>query len=330
MQADAFQGVLAYSIDEAVHLSRAGIDDILIAYPTASSRQIDALIQLQQAGKTVIPMTDRLEHLNLISARAVALGVESVRIAVDLDVSTRFPGIYFGVRRSWISSTARLASYLRHLKSLPRLRLDGVMGYEAQIAGVADSGPLIRLLKCISNRILIRRRTRWVQMIRDAGHTLRFVNGGGTGSLETSRQDPSLTELAAGSGFFAPTVFDRYSRFHHLPAAGFVLEVSRKPENDIVTCYSGGYIASGTPGSTKLPTPVFPKGLRLLKHEGAGEVQTPLQGAAARELQIGDQILFRHAKAGELCERFNELHLIRDGKIVETVTTYRGEGLFFG
>jgi D-serine deaminase-like pyridoxal phosphate-dependent protein len=59
-------------------------------------------------------------------------------------------------------------------------------------------------------------------------------------------------------------------------------------------------------------------------------VQTPLAGAAADRLRIGDRVWFRHAKAGELCERFAELHLIEGDKIVATVPTYRGEGQTFG
>ena len=40
-------------------------------------------------------------------------------------------------------------------------------------------------------------------------------------------------------------------------------------------------------------------------------------------------MLFRHAKAGEVMERFREVLLLREGHIVERVPTYRGEGLCF-
>jgi D-serine deaminase-like pyridoxal phosphate-dependent protein len=36
-------------------------------------------------------------------------------------------------------------------------------------------------------------------------------------------------------------------------------------------------------------------------------------------------VFFRHAKAGELCERFDELHLVEGDRVVDTVPTYRGE-----
>ncbi len=58
-------------------------------------------------------------------------------------------------------------------------------------------------------------------------------------------------------------------------------------------------------------------------------MQTPLLGPAADALRIGDRVWMRHAKAGELCERFNELHLVEGDAVVETVPTYRGEGQNF-
>jgi D-serine deaminase-like pyridoxal phosphate-dependent protein len=58
-------------------------------------------------------------------------------------------------------------------------------------------------------------------------------------------------------------------------------------------------------------------------------VQTPLLGSAADDLLIGDKVWFRHAKAGELCERFAELQLIEGERVTAAVPTYRGEGKTF-
>ncbi|MYX45921.1 amino acid deaminase/aldolase, partial [Streptomyces sp. SID89] len=60
--------------------------------------------------------------------------------------------------------------------------------------------------------------------------------------------------------------------------------------------------------------------------EGAGEVQTPLTGPGAARLAVGDRVWFRHTKAGELCERVNELHLVDGDRITAVAPTYRGEG----
>jgi D-serine deaminase-like pyridoxal phosphate-dependent protein len=155
------------------------------------------------------------------------------------------------------------------------------------------------------------------------------VNGGGTGSLQTTAAEEAVTEVTAGSGFYAPALFDRYSAFSLRPAAMFALPVVRRPSGSVVTALGGGYHASGPAGADRLPEPWLPRGLRLDSLEGAGEVQTPVSGAAAAALRLGDRVYFRHAKAGELCERFDSLHLVRGGEVLDEVPTYRGEGRCF-
>jgi D-serine deaminase-like pyridoxal phosphate-dependent protein len=102
--------------------------------------------------------------------------------------------------------------------------------------------------------------------------------------------------------------------------------VVRKPAPGVATALGGGYLASGIGDKSRLPKPHLPDGLRFDAMEGAGEVQTPLLGEAARKLRPGDRVYLRHAKAGELCERFNSLYLISGEEIVDQVPTYRGEG----
>ena len=136
-----------------------------------------------------------------------------------------------------------------------------------------------------------------------------------------------MTEVAAGSGLYAPALFDGYDAFRARPAAFFGLDVTRRPAPGVVTVIGGGWVASGPAGRDRLPVPALPVGLRLLGAEGAGEVQTPLTGAPARRLAVGDRVWFRHAKAGELCEHVDVLHLVQGDAVVETVPTYRGEGM---
>ena len=158
---------------------------------------------------------------------------------------------------------------------------------------------------------------------------LPLVNGGGTGSIHFTAREEAVTEVTAGSGFYAPALFDRYSDFTLTPAAMFAMPVVRRPSAGVATLLGGGYHASGAAGADRLPEPYLPAGLRLDAREGAGEVQTPVIGAAAASLRIGDRVYLRHAKAGELCERFDSLHLVSGGRIVDEVPTYRGEGRSF-
>jgi D-serine deaminase-like pyridoxal phosphate-dependent protein len=175
---------------------------------------------------------------------------------------------------------------------------------------------------------LAARRGAIVAAIREFAE-LPIVNGGGSGSLELTAAEDAVTEVTAGSGFYAPALFDHYSRFSRTPAAGFALPVVRKPSPGVATALGGGYLASGGGDPARLPVPWLPAGLRLDPEEGAGEVQTPLLGPAASRLEIGDRVYMRHAKAGELCERFDQLHLIEGDEVVDVVPTYRGEGMAF-
>ena len=158
---------------------------------------------------------------------------------------------------------------------------------------------------------------------------LGFVNGGGTGSLARTAGAGIVSELTAGSGFYAPALFDNYRSLALDPAAFFSLSVVRRPVGGVATLLGGGYLASGAAGADRLPDPYLPGGLRFDRDEGAGEVQTPVTGAAAYKLRVGDRVYLRHAKAGELCERFDSLYLVEGERIVDEVPTYRGEGKAF-
>jgi D-serine deaminase-like pyridoxal phosphate-dependent protein len=331
-----FRGLMAYTADEAAWLARQGFDDILIGYPCTEPAHLTAAAEQVRAGKTILFMADLPEHLDLLEAAAVRAGVR-LSVCVDIDLSSRFPLLYFGVYRSAIVGQADLERFLAHLRErCAHLDLKGLMGYEAQIAGVGDAvagqapkNLAVRLLKSRSRREVARRRAESVALIRAHGHELPLVNAGGTGSLESSSSETVVTEVTAGSAFYAPHLFDHYAGFRHLPAAGFALAVTRRPAPDVATCLGGGYVASGETGPAKAPRPYLPEGLSLLSHEMAGEVQTPLRLPAGMALRPGDPVFFRHAKAGELCEHFPALHLLSADGSVETVPTYRGEGQCF-
>ena len=336
------QGVMCFHPDEAAFLAEQGIDDLLVAYPSMQAAAIESACKAALNGTTIVLMVDSIAHVELIAKIAKQVGVV-MPVCMEIDMSTCFPGVYFGVRRSPINTPEQAVELYSDIAKTSSVRLDGVMGYEAQIAGVGDKVPgktlqnkAVPWLKRASIPLVARRRVAIVKALEQAGAQLKFVNGGGTGSIDSTQLDPSVTELAVGSGFYSPHLFDYYNDFRYLPAAGFALEVSRQSGRGYVTCSGGGYIASGGVGIEKSPKPYLPEGLKLDENEGAGEVQTPLKSASDKRskssvnlLAHGDPVLFRHCKAGELCERFNELVLIRKGEVVDRCLTYRGQGKSF-
>ena len=328
-----FQGIMCYSAEEAVWLCEQGFDDLLVAYPTVQTHSIKAVAEAVKKGKNIYLMTDLAEHLQLIQAIAAESNVV-LPIALDMDMSSRWSMIHFGVHRSSVWNKESLYKYLEVLNACPNLKLCAAMGYEAQIAGVGNKAAgkslmnlIISTLQKKSKKELAKRRKTLVDILKKECPALKIINGGGTGSLESTTEEVWVTEVTAGSGFYAPALFDNYSHFKHLPAAGFALEVVRHPQANIYTCLGGGYVASGAVGKEKAPLPYLPEGMKLTQNEMAGEVQTPV--VFKGNLTIGDLVFFRHSKAGELCEHFLELYLIKDGKIEGKSATYRGVGKGF-
>lgn len=329
-----YQGIMAYAVREAVFLSHQGLDDILVAYPAYHELEDSGLGEELRRGKRIVVMADCADHVHHYERFGKEFNVV-VPVCLDLDMSSRFPGLHFGVLRSPITTPGGALEVARIARACKHVRLVGLMGYEAQIAGVPDNAPgsaaknwLVRTLKARSLREIRTRRARVVDALKADGHELEFVNGGGTGSMETTKEEDCVTEIAVGSGLFSPALFDRYSAFRHAPAVGYAIEITRIPAPGVYTCHGGGYVASGT-GADKCPQPYLPLGARLTPLEGAGEVQTPIRYDGPERLAIGSPIFMRYAKAGEMCERFNSLLCIEGGTVTREFPTYRGEGQVF-
>ncbi|MFI6480047.1 amino acid deaminase/aldolase [Nonomuraea sp. NPDC050663] len=331
---EGFQGIMAFTLPEALWLVEQGFTDVLVAYPTVDRTALQRLTEDPRAAREIAITIDSAEHLDFLTE----LGLKhEIRICLDIDAGFLAFGGRFraGALRSPVRTPDEAADLAADIAKRPGLRLVGLLAYEAQIAGVGDNPQgnaaftrVVRVMQARSQRELVMRRGRIVNAVRHFAD-LEFVNGGGTGSVEKTVREKAVTEVAAGSGLFHPRLFDHYRSFTGRPAALFALPVVRRPGPECVTVLGGGYIASGSPGASRLPQPYLPAGLRFSPDEGAGEVQTPLIGQPAQDLAVGDRVWFRHAKSGELCERFDTLHLVDGEEIVERAPTYRGEGQTF-
>jgi D-serine deaminase-like pyridoxal phosphate-dependent protein len=331
-----WSGVMAYTLPEAIWLVRTGVtDDVLVAYPTVDRLALAELGKDPDLAAAITVMVDHSGHLDFMDSVAPPDQRAVIRLCIDLDASWRPGGrLHVGVRRSPVHSATQAGALAAELVTRPGYALVGLMSYEAHIAGVGDAPPgqafragVIRMIQRRSLTELLRRRGAAVAAVREHAD-LEFVNGGGTGSLALTGADPSVTEVTAGSGLYGPTLFDQYRAWRPTPAALFALSVVRRPASGIATVLGGGWVASGPAQKSRLPQPFLPAGLRFRPDEGAGEVQTPLLGAAADDLRPGDRVWFRHSKAGELCEHVNEVQLV-DGDMARPVPTYRGEGHAF-
>lgn len=323
-----WHGILAYTLPEALWLAET-CDDVVVGYPSVDRGAIAALAASDELAQRVTIMVDDPAQLDLVDAVVAPRARRAIRVAIELDASWRGPIGHVGPRRSPVHAAADLEALARVVADRAGFDLVGVMAYEGQIAGVGDAGSaVVRAMQHASAAELAERRADAVARVRRVAD-LEFVNGGGTGSLERTSDEPAVTEVAAGSGLFGPGLFDGYRGFQPAPALAVALPVVRRPTVDVATLQSGGWIASGPVGADRQPTIAWPAGLRTLAREGFGEVQTPVRGAAARDLRVGDRVWLRHAKAGEVCEHVDALHVVDGGAVVGAVPTYRGEGRTF-
>ncbi|KND43492.1 MULTISPECIES: amino acid deaminase/aldolase [Streptomyces] len=334
---EGFEGIMSFTLAESLWLARSGFEDVLLAYPSADHEAFAELAGDPKLAAAVTVMVDDPAQLQLIDDSRRG-GTEVVRVCLELDTSLKLLGgrVRVGALRSPLHSPAQVADMARAITERPGFKLVGIMAYEGHIAGVGDAvagRPLrsraIRLMQATAKKELAARRAEVVRAVRRVAPDLEFVNGGGTGSVQHTAAEDSVTEIGAGSGLYVPRLFDNYTSFSGRPAALFAMPVVRRPGVGVVTVLGGGYPASGAPGPDRLPVPYLPEGLRYDPQEGPGEVQTPLLGAPADDLLLGDKVWFRHAKAGELCERFDVLHLVEGDEVTAAVPTYRGEGHTF-
>jgi D-serine deaminase-like pyridoxal phosphate-dependent protein len=331
-----FRGLMTFTLRESLWLHADGFEDLLLGYPTVDRDALARLGALDVPAPPVL-MIDSTDHLDLIDAAAPPAGrAGPIRVCLDFDTSLELARgrVRIGPKRSPLRTPGQAAALARAVVARPGFELAGVMGYEGHVAGVGDRPPNpllgagVRAMQRAAIAQVAERRAAVVAAVR-AVAPLPLVNGGGTGSLETTAAEPAVTEVTAGSGLLGPGLFDHYRAFRPQPAALFCLPVVRRPSARVATVLGGGFVASGPAGRDRLPVPYLPAGLKLTALEGAGEVQTPLTGRAASTLRPGDRVYLRHAKSGEVCEHFTTLLLLEGDRIVDEVPTYRGDGRAF-
>ncbi len=335
-----FRGLMCFCVPEARLLAEHGFDDLLVAYPTVQESDLAIARDLSDEGRKISLMIDSEDHIERLSSFWAGKGPagKTLRVCIDLDMSYRRLGRHLGTQRSPLRSIEDFARIVDAVLARPQLKLAGVMGYEALIAGVGDESPFAPLLNPVKKALKQKsiedvavKRRQAAALLREREVELEFFNGGGTGSIRSSSLEDAVTEVTAGSGFLQSHLFDYYAANENQPAFCFALQVTRIPQADMATCQSGGFIASGEAGPDKAPVPFLPEGLKCTKSEAFGEVQTPLHVPEALRglIKPGDPLFFRPAKAGEIAERFNYYLLKSGDRIVDRVKTYRGLGYAF-
>src|SRR6476646_11601261 len=261
---ERFRGLMTYTLPETLWLAEQGFEDLLLAYPTADLGALEELALRSEAAPEGAPivMVDSVRHLEMIES-VLGKGAQPLRVCIDVDASWWWLGgrVKIGPKRSPIHSVEQAVALAREIEKRPQIELDALMAYEGQISGVGDlppgqrlRGAAIRFMQKRSAAEIAERRGAIVAALSEFVE-LEIVNGGGTGGCEFTAAEEAVTEVTAGSGFYAPVLFDHYSRFSLTPAAGYAMPVVRKPSPETATALGGGYLASGPGNPGRLPAP---------------------------------------------------------------------------
>ena len=208
---------MTFTLPESLWLHGHGFDDLLLAYPTADRGALAELARLDTERPPIL-MVDSVEHLDYIEA-AVGAPAGPIRVCLELDTGWWPLGgrLKVGAKRSPVRTPEQAQALAREIVGRPGFELAALMGYEAHIAGVGDR-PLDKRLQGAADP------GHEAALRRGAGRAPRGRRGGGPGGRARAdrqrrrhgqrprpRREAVITEVTAGSGFFAPLLFDRYA-----------------------------------------------------------------------------------------------------------------------
>ena len=189
-----FSGVMAYSLAEALWLAEDGIEDVLLAYPSVDTAALVRLASTPALREKITLMVDDVSQVALVERAFIRAGSPAgppVNVCLDIDASLRLgvggAHVHLGVRRSPVRTGEDAVALARSVQRTGTMRLRGVMFYEAQVAGMPETGlkaPVIRLIKGLTMLELAGRRPSVVTALEEHLGRPMLVNGGGTGSVQ--------------------------------------------------------------------------------------------------------------------------------------------------
>ena len=184
-------GVCAAKVSEAIVLARAGIEPILITSPVTTRGKTDAVAALAASGAKIQIVVDSLLGAQLLDAAARA---QRTVIDVLIDLDPRLGRT--GVRE--LKDAVKLADWIAaDHRDGGALRLVGVQHYAGQVMHIAGhAARRDKSLVCWKSAIAI------CDALRQAGHHLEIISGGGTGTYDIDCEVPEITDLQVGSYVF--------------------------------------------------------------------------------------------------------------------------------
>jgi D-serine deaminase-like pyridoxal phosphate-dependent protein len=176
-------GVCTATVWEAIVMSRAGIEDVLVANQVCGRDKIGALAQASRHGRLTVAVDDPRNCDDLHQAVQAIGGRLEVLIEVDV-----------GMRRGGVRSADEAVALAQHISTLAGLRFRGVQGYEGHCMLEPD-----REVRVAKARKAVDDLEQVIDRLGRAHFPCEVVSMGGTGTYDITGADSRVTEIQAGS-----------------------------------------------------------------------------------------------------------------------------------
>jgi D-serine deaminase-like pyridoxal phosphate-dependent protein len=295
-------GVTCAKIGEAEVMVDAGIDDVLLAYPTVGEIKIRRLMSLMERARMIVALDSR----EAAEALSDALAAEDRILDVYVEVDT-------GQHRAGVLAGEDAVGLALDLARMPALRLLGVMSHE----GHANSQPpeTIEQVALDAGQKLVDT----AEQIRRKGVDISVVSVGSTPAAAYTPTVHGVTEMRPGTYVFKDTTAFRYGIYGPERCAARILAtVVSHPAPDRCVVDAGSKtlaldMSKGHPGHGYIighPNAIIEK-----LSEEHGVVVLPPED---EQVAIGDKV---EIIPNHICPSVNlmdELMVVRNGEVIDT------------
>jgi D-serine deaminase-like pyridoxal phosphate-dependent protein len=264
-------------------------------------------------------ITARITWLIDTPERLAQYGALAASAEIDLNICFE---VDIGLHRGGLPTPKALRTALVSLASFPRLRCQGLMGYEAHIGHIPGflGGPAKARQKAIAL---------FQQFVAELGPGQRnILNLGGSSTALTYASDVGANELSMGSAFVKPTDFDVPSLSELTPAifiATPVLKVvdAQLPGLDARSRFAqmfGLLPRKGcyTYGGKWMAKPVYPVGMAVNSSFGQSTNQQFFALPGDADIAVDDYAFLRPTQSEFVLQQFASIRVYSKGQIVDT------------
>lgn len=288
-------GICCAKLSEAEVMANAGIRDILLTSEVAGFGKYERLVALARRLPEFKAVVDSEHAIRGINDVASKQGVK-VNLLIEVDVNTGRSGV------TTPGAALELANLIRELDSVELVGLHGYAGH-AQVRPVDQrpglNAPAMEVLK------------ETIDLLEEHNHELKYISGGGTGSVQLDVEAGILNEVQAGSFLLMDTAYrDAGTPFEN---ALFCLStVISRPEPGRAVCDAGLKTLSRDAGQPEVIDPPGVTYLRGSDEHGNLEVD---EDALQSDLKVGDVIRIIPSHVCTTINLHDVMVGVRDGRV---------------